>query len=99
MTQAHLFDSIGNVNLLLLPHRFTLPSDSYQSRRHFSGEVLQWKSLRERSYGVLERRPNTELKEAAAAAGVDVMRYTPEGGETLDQMFARIKVRHPCVRK
>ena len=59
--------------------------------------MLQWKSLRERSYGVLERRPNAELKEAAAAAGVDVMRYTPEGGETLDQMFARIKARHPCV--
>ena len=61
--------------------------------------MLQWKSLRERSYGVLERRPNAELKEAAAAAGVDVMRYTPEGGETLDQMFVRIKVRHPCVGK
>ena len=61
--------------------------------------MLQWKSLRERSYGVLERRPNAELKEAAAAAGVDVMRYTPEGGETLDQMFVRIKVRHPCVCK
>ena len=63
-----------------------------RSRRHFSGEVLKWKSLRERCYGDLERRPNAELKVAAAAAGVEVMRYTPEGGETLDQMFARIKV-------
>ena len=54
--------------------------------------MFKWKSLRERCYGVLERRPNAELKDAATAAGVDVMRYTPEGGETLDQMFARIKV-------
>ena len=54
--------------------------------------MLKWKSLRERSYGVLEKRPNAELKAAAEAAGLDVMRFTPEGGETLDQMFARIKV-------
>lgn len=54
--------------------------------------MVKWRSLRERSYGVLERRSNSELKEAAAAAGVDVIRYTPDGGETLDQMFARVKV-------
>ena len=53
---------------------------------------MRWRSLRERSYGVLEKRANSELKEAAAAAGVDVIRYTPDGGETLDQMFARVKV-------
>lgn len=82
----HVFDAAYYTVFL------TALSTANQSHRHFSGEVFKWKSLRERSYGVLERRPNAELKEAAAAAGVDVTRYTPEGAETLDQMFARIKV-------
>ncbi|XP_025028801.1 fructose-2,6-bisphosphatase TIGAR isoform X1 [Python bivittatus] len=47
--------------------------------------------LRERKYGVAEGRPLGDLKTMAKAAGEQYPSFTPPGGETLDQVKARVK--------
>ncbi|XP_078530089.1 fructose-2,6-bisphosphatase TIGAR isoform X2 [Lissotriton helveticus] len=47
--------------------------------------------LRERKYGVAEGKPLSELKTRAKAAGQQCPKYTPPGGETLDEVKARAK--------
>ena len=41
--------------------------------------------IRERCFGVFEGRPSSHLRAAAKEAGLDVVDYSPEGGETLKQ--------------
>ncbi|KAJ1165237.1 hypothetical protein NDU88_005665 [Pleurodeles waltl] len=47
--------------------------------------------LRERKYGVAEGKPLSELKTRAKAAGQQCPKYTPPGGETLEEVKARAK--------
>ncbi|XP_069484402.1 fructose-2,6-bisphosphatase TIGAR isoform X2 [Ambystoma mexicanum] len=47
--------------------------------------------LRERKYGVAEGKPLSELKTRAKAAGQQCPKYTPPGGETLEEVRARAK--------
>ncbi|XP_061438581.1 fructose-2,6-bisphosphatase TIGAR isoform X2 [Rhineura floridana] len=47
--------------------------------------------LRERKYGVAEGRPLSDLKAMAKAAGEQCPSFTPSGGETLDEVKARVK--------
>ncbi|XP_063164458.1 fructose-2,6-bisphosphatase TIGAR [Candoia aspera] len=47
--------------------------------------------LRERKYGVAEGRPLSDLKTMARAAGEQHPSFTPPGGETLDEVKARVK--------
>ena len=41
--------------------------------------------IRERCFGVFEGRPSSHLRAAAKEAGLDMVDYSPEGGETLKQ--------------
>uniref|UniRef100_A0A8C6XW33 Fructose-2,6-bisphosphatase TIGAR n=1 Tax=Naja naja TaxID=35670 RepID=A0A8C6XW33_NAJNA len=47
--------------------------------------------LRERKYGVAEGRPLSDLKAMAKEAGEPYLSFTPPGGETLDEVKARVK--------
>ncbi|KAK9399329.1 fructose-2-6-bisphosphatase TIGAR [Crotalus adamanteus] len=47
--------------------------------------------LRERNYGVAEGRPLGDLKAMAKEAGQPYLSFTPPGGETLDEVKARVK--------
>ncbi|KAM3832533.1 fructose-2,6-bisphosphatase TIGAR [Vipera latastei] len=47
--------------------------------------------LRERKYGVAEGRPLGDLKAMAKEAGEPYLSFTPPGGETLDEVKARVK--------
>ncbi|XP_032077850.1 fructose-2,6-bisphosphatase TIGAR isoform X2 [Thamnophis elegans] len=47
--------------------------------------------LRERKYGVAEGRPLSDLKAMAKEAGEPYPSFTPAGGETLDEVKARVK--------
>jgi broad specificity phosphatase PhoE len=41
--------------------------------------------IRERCFGIYEGRPSSDIRSAAQRAGVDVVDFSPEGGETLKQ--------------
>ncbi len=62
-----------------------------RQNEHFKGDIQRWSSLRERSFGTMEDRPTVELKEAARAANSEYFKFTPEGGETLEQLFDRCR--------
>ncbi|GFS17967.1 fructose-2,6-bisphosphatase TIGAR [Elysia marginata] len=47
--------------------------------------------LRERGFGHLEGRPFTDYKKAQEESGVSHEMFTPEGGETIDQVYHRAK--------
>uniref|UniRef100_A0A2D4LCS1 Fructose-2,6-bisphosphatase TIGAR n=1 Tax=Micrurus spixii TaxID=129469 RepID=A0A2D4LCS1_9SAUR len=47
--------------------------------------------LRERKYGVAEGRPLGDLKAMAKEAGEPYLSFTPPGGESLDEVKARVK--------
>ncbi|ETE58020.1 putative fructose-2,6-bisphosphatase TIGAR, partial [Ophiophagus hannah] len=47
--------------------------------------------LRERKYGVAEGRPLSDLKAMAKEAGEPYLSFTPPGGETLDEVKARVQ--------
>ncbi|XP_070611309.1 fructose-2,6-bisphosphatase TIGAR isoform X2 [Erythrolamprus reginae] len=53
--------------------------------------------LRERKYGVAEGRPVGDLKAMAKEAGQTYLSFTPPGGETLDEVKARVKDFFECL--
>ncbi|XP_006891431.1 PREDICTED: fructose-2,6-bisphosphatase TIGAR [Elephantulus edwardii] len=53
--------------------------------------VVHDSRLRERNYGAAEGRPLTDLRTMARAAGEEVPKFTPPGGETLNEVKMRGK--------
>lgn len=59
---------------------------------HCSGtQMILDPLLREKGFGIAEGRPKECLKNMANAAGKSCQDYTPPGGETFDQVKARVK--------
>ncbi|RUS83870.1 hypothetical protein EGW08_008351 [Elysia chlorotica] len=54
-------------------------------------ELTLDRRLRERSFGYLEGRPFTDFKQAQQASGLSQEMFTPEGGETVEQVYHRAK--------
>lgn len=63
-----------------------------KNNAHCSGsEMILEPLLREKGFGIAEGRPKECLKNMANAAGKSCQDYTPPGGETFDQVKARVK--------
>lgn len=63
-----------------------------KNNTHCSGtKMILEPLLREKGFGIAEGRPKECLKNMANAAGKSCQAYTPPGGETFDQVKARVK--------
>ncbi|CAG5136134.1 unnamed protein product [Candidula unifasciata] len=62
-----------------------------ETNKSFSAHLTLDRRLRERGFGNLEGKLLPEYKKAAEKANVPMQDYTPEGGETIEQVTARAK--------
>ncbi|BFZ24975.1 hypothetical protein BsWGS_28014 [Bradybaena similaris] len=62
-----------------------------EANKSFTAELILDRRLRERGFGNLEGKLLPEYKKAADKAKVPMQNYTPEGGETIEQVTARAK--------
>uniref|UniRef100_A0A8C6T909 fructose-2,6-bisphosphate 2-phosphatase n=1 Tax=Neogobius melanostomus TaxID=47308 RepID=A0A8C6T909_9GOBI len=78
---------VSNLQRAIQTAEFILKTNNHCSGNKMILEPL----LRERGFGIAEGRPRECLKNMANAAGKSSREYTPPGGETLDQVKARVR--------